>query len=107
MLFRKRNSTDVRKSLSACRDDLVALQRDALELATGVSEVTRTGANRAAKQATRAAKQATEAYGYVSKQISNRPRFDVATVARQQRFSIIAAFAGAGAIIGALLVSRR
>jgi ElaB/YqjD/DUF883 family membrane-anchored ribosome-binding protein len=103
MLFRKRNSTDVRKSLSACRDDLAALQRDARELATGVSEVTRNGA-------TRAAKQANDAYGYVSKQIANRPRLStqaVATVARQQRFSIIAAFAGFGAIIGALLTSRR
>jgi hypothetical protein len=103
MLFRKRNGTDVRKSLSACRDDLTALQRDARELATGVSEVTRNGA-------TRAAKQANDAYDYVSKQIANRPRFNTATavsVAREQRFSIIAAFAGAGAIIGALLTTRR
>jgi hypothetical protein len=99
MLFRKRNGTDVRRSLSACRDDLVALQRDARELATGVSEVTRTGANRAARQAS-------DAYGYVSKQIANRPRFSVATISREQRFSIIAAFAGAGAIIGALLTRR-
>jgi ElaB/YqjD/DUF883 family membrane-anchored ribosome-binding protein len=103
MIFRKRSSTDVRKSLSACRDDLAALQRDARELATGVSEVTRSGANRAAKQAN-------SAYDYVSKQIANRPRFNAATaatVAREQRFSIIAAFAGAGAIIGALLTARR
>lgn len=99
MLFRRRNGTDVRKSLSACRDDLAALQRDARELATGVSEVTRHGA-------TRAAKQANEAYDYVSKQIASRPRFSVATVAREQRIAIIAAFAGAGAIIGALLTRR-
>ena len=99
MIFRKRSSTDVRKSLSACRDDLAALQRDARELATGVSEVTRNGA-------TRAAKQANDAYGYVSKQIANRPRFAVATVARQQRLTIVAAFAGAGAVIGALLTRR-
>ncbi len=99
MLFRKRNGTDVRKSLSACRDDLVALQRDARELATGVSEVTRHGA-------TRAAKQANDAYGYVSKQIANRPRFSVATMAREQRLTIIAAFASAGAVIGALLTRR-
>jgi len=107
MLFRKRNGTDVRKSLSACRDDLMALQRDARELANGVSEVTRTNASRVAKQASRAAKQATDTYDYVSKQIANRPRFDAATVVRQQRFSIIAAFAGVGAIIGALLTARR
>ena len=99
MLFRKRNTTDVRKSLSACRADLMALQRDARELAGGVSEVTRTNANRAAKQAN-------EAYDYVSKQIANRPRFNVATTAREQRLKIIAAFAGAGAIIGALLTRR-
>ncbi|HTW34689.1 MAG TPA: hypothetical protein VMD53_08725 [Rhizomicrobium sp.] len=99
MLFRKRNGTDVRKSLSACRDDLAALRRDARELATGVSEVTRTSA-------TRAAKQAGGAYDYVSKQIASRPRFDVATVAREQRLAIVAAFAGAGAIIGALLTRR-
>jgi len=103
MLFRKRSTADVRKSLSACRDDLAALQRDALELATGVSEVTRSSANRAAKQAN-------SAYDYVSKQIANRPRLSTATavtVARRQRFSIIAAFAGFGAIIGALLTARR
>lgn len=106
MLLRKRNGTDVRKSLSACRDDLMALQRDARELASGVSEVTRTNANRVAKRASRAAKQATDTYDYMSKQIANRPRFDVATVARQQRVGVIAAFAGAGAIIGALLTRR-
>lgn len=99
MLFRRRNGTDVRKSLTACRDDLAALQRDARELATGVSQVTRSGA-------TRAAKQANEAYDYVSKQIASRPRFNVATVAREQRLTIVAAFAGAGAIIGALLTRR-
>ena len=99
MLFRKRNGTDVRKSLSACRDDLAALQRDARELAGGVSEVTRTSANRAAKQAN-------DTYDYVAKQVANRPRFNVATVARKQRLSIIAAFASAGAIIGALLTRR-
>lgn len=99
MLFRKRNGTDVRKSLSACRDDLVALRRDARELATGVSEVTRNGA-------TKAARQASDALDYVSNQIATRPRFDVANVARDQRVAVIAALAGAGAIIGVLLTRR-
>jgi hypothetical protein len=99
MLFRKRNGTDVRKSLSACRNDLAALQRDARELATGVSEVTRSGANRAAKQAA-------SALDYVSTQLDNRPRFNVATISRDRRLTIVAAFAGAGAIIGALLIRR-
>jgi ElaB/YqjD/DUF883 family membrane-anchored ribosome-binding protein len=99
MLFRTRNGSDVRKSLSACRDDLAALQKDARELANGVSEVTRSGA-------TRAARQASDALDYVSNRIATRPRVDVVAVARDKRFTIIAAFAGAGAIIGALLTRR-
>jgi len=99
MLFRTRNGSDVRKSLSACRDDLAALQKDARELANGVSEVTRNGA-------TRAAKQASDAFDYVSNRIATRPRLDVAAVTRDRRLTIVAAFAGAGAIIGALLTRR-
>ena len=99
MLFRKRNGTDVRKRLSACRDDLAALQRDARDLANDVTEVTRNSANRAAKQAA-------SALDYVSTQLDNRPRFDVTAISRDRRLTIVAAFAGAGAVIGALLTRR-
>lgn len=99
MLFRKQNGTDVRKRLSACRDDLAALQRDARDLANDVSVVTRNGASRAARQAG-------DALDFVSNRLNNRPRFDVATIARDQRLTIIAAFAGAGVVIGALLTRR-
>lgn len=99
MLFRKRNGTDVRKRLSACRNDLAALQRDARDLANDVTEVTRNGANRAAKQAA-------TALDYVSTQLDKRPRLNVAAISRDRRLTIVAAFAGAGAVIGALLTRR-
>ena len=99
MLFRKRNGTDVRKRLSACRNDLAALQRDARDLANDVTEVTRTSANRAAKQAA-------TALDFVSTQLDKRPRLNVANISRDRRLTIVAAFAGAGAVIGALLTRR-
>ena len=97
MRWRRRNGTDVRKSLLACRDDLVALQRDARNLANDVTEVTRDGAGRAAKQAG-------SALDYVSGQLNGRGALVVSP--RAQRFAVIASLAGAGAIIGALLTRR-
>jgi hypothetical protein len=99
MRWRRRNGTDVRKHLLACRDDLAALQRDARNLASDVTEVTRDGAGRAAKQAS-------TALDYVSGQINGYSRFGVVAAARSQRFAVIASLAGAGAIIGALLTRR-
>jgi hypothetical protein len=84
MRWRRRNGADVRKHLLACRDDLVALQRDARNLANDFTEVTRDGAGRAAKQAS-------TALDYVSGQLNGRSGL---------------ALAGAGAIIGALLTRR-
>jgi ElaB/YqjD/DUF883 family membrane-anchored ribosome-binding protein len=102
MRFRRRNGSDVGKHLSACRDDLVALQRDARELASEVTEVTKNGANRAVKQAS-------DAYGYVSNRLNGRPVVNMAAVQRaahDRRLTIVAFFAGAGAVIGALLTRR-
>ncbi|HKD23114.1 MAG TPA: hypothetical protein VKB71_13945 [Rhizomicrobium sp.] len=106
MRWRRRNGTDVRKHLQACRDDLVALQRDARNLATGVTEVTRDGAGRAAKQASTALDYVSGQINGYSRQLNGYSRSDVVAAVRSQRFAVIASFAGAGAIIGALLTRR-
>jgi ElaB/YqjD/DUF883 family membrane-anchored ribosome-binding protein len=99
---RKRNGTDVRKHLSACRNDLAALQKDARELANDISGVTRDGA-------TRAARSASNALDLVSSRLDGVAQIDSGSVrrfARSQPLVAIAFLASAGAVLGHLL-SRR